>query len=85
MRGPNRPGGLVWARCSPQASGTFRRGDREEALHLLDVLLSRETPSAAAIELAILRPLESESKFFWLSAWLRNQAEGLGSRLARAD
>jgi alkyl sulfatase BDS1-like metallo-beta-lactamase superfamily hydrolase len=66
-----------------RARERFAVGDREEALHLLDILLSQERPSAAALELGIEihRALEPESENFWLTAWLRNQSELLGKRL----
>ena len=66
-----------------RARERFAVGDREEALHLLDILFSHERPSAAALELGIEihRALELESENFWLTAWLRNQSEGLGKRL----
>ena len=69
-----------------RAQERFDAGDREEALHLLDILLSQETPSAAAMSLAIAihEALEPESENFWLSAWLRNQSDVLGERLKGA-
>ena len=66
-----------------RARGKFAVGKREEALHLLDIILSQESVPAAALQLAIEihQSLESESDNFWLTAWLRNQAELLGARL----
>ena len=66
-----------------RARERFAVGDREEALHLLDILFSQERPSAAALELGIEihEALQPESANFWLSAWLRNEAEKLGKRL----
>jgi len=66
-----------------RARERFAAGDREEALHLLDVLFSQERPVPAALELGveIHEALQPESANFWLSAWLRNQAELLRKRL----
>ncbi|MEM9174655.1 MAG: alkyl sulfatase dimerization domain-containing protein [Myxococcota bacterium] len=66
-----------------RARARFAEGKREEAIHLLDILLSEDRPSAEALELAIEihRALLPESENFWLSAWLRNEAEKLGERL----
>ncbi|MCA9503684.1 MAG: MBL fold metallo-hydrolase [Myxococcales bacterium] len=59
-------------------------GRREEALHLLDVLLSQSSPSREALELAITvhRALEPESRNFWLTNWLGNQIDLLSARLS---
>ena len=65
----------------------FERGERERALHLLDILLSQESAPSAALALAIEvhQALEAESENFWLSAWLRHQGERLGERLDAAS
>lgn len=67
-----------------RARKKLESGDREEGLHLLDIVLSQKEAPAKALELAIEihRSLLSESENFWLSAWLRNQVEVLGTRLA---
>ena len=66
-----------------RARARFASGEREEALHLLDMLFSEESPSAGALELGveIHRALERESANFWLSAWLRTQGRRLGELL----
>ena len=66
-----------------RARAKFAAGDREEAIHLLDIVLSQAVPIAAALQLAIdvHQSLEGESDNFWLTAWLRNQADLLGQRL----
>jgi alkyl sulfatase BDS1-like metallo-beta-lactamase superfamily hydrolase len=60
----------------------FASGDREEAIHLLDIVLSREEVPPEALTLAadVHRSLLAESENFWLSAWLRHQIEGLEAR-----
>ena len=65
-----------------RARSRFAAGEREEALHLLDLLFSQERPSDEALELGIQihESLLSESANFWLSAWLRNQVERLAER-----
>lgn len=62
-------------------------GEREAGLHLLDILLSQERAPRNALELAIEihQSLEAESDNFWLTAWLRNQAELLGARLENSQ
>ena len=71
------------SRVVDRARARFAAGDREEALHLLDILFSQENPSAEALQLGIEihEALQPESQNFWLSAWLRNEAEKLGKRL----
>ena len=71
------------SRVVDRARARFAAGDREEALHLLDILFSQENPSAEALHLGIEihEALQPESQNFWLSAWLRNEAEKLGKRL----
>ena len=70
-----------WKREAAAREAELR--DREEALHLLDILFSQENPSAEALQLGIEihEALQPESQNFWLSAWLRNEAEKLGKRL----
>ena len=66
-----------------RARARFAAGEPIEAIHLLDVLLSRPEVDASALELAIEvhRALAAESMNFWLSAWLHDQIEQLGARL----
>jgi len=66
-----------------RARSRFASGQREEALHLLDIVLSQDEAATSALELAIEihQALEPESGNFWLTAWLRNQTELLGKRL----
>lgn len=54
----------------------------EEALHLLDVVLSEPKPPAEAFDVAIAvhRALAKQSVNFWLSAWLAEQIERLEAR-----
>lgn len=61
-------------------------GRHEEAIHLLDVVLSETAPPAAAFEVAIAvhRALAKESVNFWLSAWLAEQIERLEARAKQA-
>ena len=56
-------------------------GHLEQAVHLLDIVLS-EGDDAAAIEAMIEahEKLLAESKNFWLSAWLTNEAGKLRTR-----
>ncbi len=70
-----------------RARQKLEAGRREEALHLLDILLSQPSVPAAALELAIEvhRALEPESGNFWLSAWLRNQCRLLEERKVDAS
>ncbi|MAG31456.1 MAG: MBL fold metallo-hydrolase [Deltaproteobacteria bacterium] len=69
-----------------RADAKLASGRCEEALHLLDIVLSQDAPSARALELAVgvHRSLESESRNFWLTNWLQNQIDVLGARLGRA-
>jgi len=69
-----------------RARAHFGQGEREQALHLLDVVLSREAapPAALALAIELHQALEAESQNFWLSAWLRHQSERLGERLEAA-
>jgi alkyl sulfatase BDS1-like metallo-beta-lactamase superfamily hydrolase len=66
-----------------RAREKFAEGEREEALHLLDIVLSQQeaTPSALELAIEIHQALEPESDNFWLTAWLRNQSERLRKRL----
>ena len=65
-----------------RARTRFESGDREAALHLLDILFSQENPGEDAIALAIEvhESLLGESRNFWLTAWLRNQINRLGAK-----
>ena len=53
----------------------LNEGKREEALHLVDIVLHQEPDHSNAIAVAIdaHRMLLSESTNFWLSGWLENQ------------
>jgi alkyl sulfatase BDS1-like metallo-beta-lactamase superfamily hydrolase len=69
-----------------RAREKFKKGHREEALHLLDILQSQQEVPAGALELGVEvhQSLQADSDNFWLTAWLRNQAERLGARLKDA-
>lgn len=69
-----------------RARAKFKKGHREEALHLLDILQSQQEVPAGALELGVEvhQSLQADSDNFWLTAWLRNQAERLGARLKDA-
>jgi alkyl sulfatase BDS1-like metallo-beta-lactamase superfamily hydrolase len=56
----------------------------EQAIHLLDIVLSQAPGDAAAIAAAITahEKLLLESENFWLSAWLKNQVRLLRERSA---
>jgi alkyl sulfatase BDS1-like metallo-beta-lactamase superfamily hydrolase len=65
-----------------RARAKLAAGRPEEALHLLDVVLTEPAPPAAAFEVAIAvhGALAAESANFWLSAWLAEQIERLEAR-----
>ena len=65
-----------------RARARLAGGRREEAIHLLDIVLSQEEapPEAFALAADVHRSLLAESENFWLSAWLRNQIERLEVR-----
>lgn len=60
-----------------RARERFTNGDRLEALHLLDVVLSQhpEHPQALAVSIDVHRALLAEADNFWLENWLRHQIE----------
>lgn len=55
----------------------------EQAMHLLDIVLSVEPEHVGAVSLAVKvhRSLAEKSENFWLSSWLGNQQAVLQSRL----
>jgi alkyl sulfatase BDS1-like metallo-beta-lactamase superfamily hydrolase len=69
-----------------RARAKLAEGRHEQALHLLDIVLSEPAPPAAAFEVAIAvhRALARESVNFWLSAWLKEQIERLEARAKQA-
>lgn len=69
-----------------RARAKLAAGRPEEAIHLLDIVLSEPAPPAAAFEVAIAvhRALAKESVNFWLSAWLAEQIERLEARSRQA-
>lgn len=58
-----------------RAQQRLANGNREEALHLLDIVLDVEPEHSQAISIAINvhQQLLGESQNFWLSGWLENQ------------
>lgn len=66
-----------------RAKDKFAEAQSEQALHLLDIVLSVEPnhPSAVALAIEVHRSLAEQSKNFWLSSWLENQQAVLQSRL----
>jgi alkyl sulfatase BDS1-like metallo-beta-lactamase superfamily hydrolase len=69
-----------------RAKEHFDAGENEQALHLLDIVLSQPKADGPAIDLAIEvhRKLETKSVNFWLTAWLLNQIEKLSARRQEA-
>ncbi len=63
-----------------RASNKLANGEREQALHLLDIVLGAEPGHAKATELSIEvhQSLLAESENFWLTGWLENQIKLLG-------
>lgn len=59
-------------------------GKREEAIHLLDIVLSQQPDHAGALTvmIAVHKELLEETGNFWLSSWLNNQIKVLTERLA---
>ncbi len=59
-------------------------GELEQALHLLDIVLSVEAGNEAARSLAIEvhEKLDSQADNFWLNAWLKNQIKMLSGGAA---
>ena len=58
-------------------------GEAVEALHLLEIALTAAPEHRGCLEIAVLahERLDAESSNFWLSSWLRHQAEQLKTRL----
>jgi alkyl sulfatase BDS1-like metallo-beta-lactamase superfamily hydrolase len=58
-----------------RAGQKFDAGKSEEALHLLDIVLTEQAACEAAVTLAISihEKLLSEADNFWLTGWLENQ------------
>lgn len=69
-----------------RARAKLEAGRHEEAIHLLDVVLTEPAPPPAAFEVAIAvhRALAKQSVNFWLSAWLNEQIERLEARAREA-
>jgi glyoxylase-like metal-dependent hydrolase (beta-lactamase superfamily II) len=65
-----------------RAGEKLAEGNVEQAIHLLDILLTEDPDNAAAIASAIEAHagLLAESVNFWLSAWLSNQLKLLAAR-----
>lgn len=65
-----------------RASEKLSAGEREQAIHLLDIVLSQPQADAAALGVAIKahESLLAESENFWLSSWLGNQVQLLKQR-----
>lgn len=61
----------------------YTQAQFEQALHLLDIVLSVESdhPGAVSLALKVHRSLADQSENFWLSSWLSNQQAVLASRL----
>ena len=58
-----------------QARKRFERGDKLEALHLLDIVLSEEPnqPLALSVSIDVHKALLEETGNFWLENWLGHQ------------
>lgn len=69
-----------------RARAKLDAGRHEEAMHLLDIVLSESSPPASAFEVAIAvhRALAKQSVNFWLSAWLGEQIDRLEARAEQA-
>lgn len=68
---------------SERAAQRLAAGDVVEAIQLAEVVLSVEplNPDSLRVCLDAHRTLDAESTNFWLSSWLRKQAEDLQARL----
>ncbi|MEH6583792.1 MAG: alkyl sulfatase dimerization domain-containing protein [Halioglobus sp.] len=64
-----------------RAAENFAGGEREQALHLLDIVRSQQPahPEAAALSLKVHQSLSVDSENFWLSSWLENQKKVLSA------
>ena len=71
------------AALTGRAREKFEAGHCEQALHLLDIVLSQEPgdPEAIAVAAEVHQQLLGESVNFWLSSWLQNQVKLLNSQL----
>lgn len=60
-----------------RARQKFENGDREAALHLLDIVLSEQADNGDALNLSVSvhESLNQDSVNFWLSSWLENQVK----------
>jgi alkyl sulfatase BDS1-like metallo-beta-lactamase superfamily hydrolase len=67
-----------------RAQQKLEHGKREQAIHLLDIVLSQqpEHANALAVMIAVHKELLEETGNFWLSSWLNNQIKVLTERLA---
>tara|TARA_B110000444_G_C18844646_1_gene601124 strand:+ start:1580 stop:2839 length:1260 start_codon:yes stop_codon:yes gene_type:complete len=66
-----------------RAKQKLQDGKREEAIHLLDIVLSQQPDHVVALSVMILvhKELLEETGNFWLSAWLSNQVEIFSERM----
>jgi alkyl sulfatase BDS1-like metallo-beta-lactamase superfamily hydrolase len=66
-----------------RAQAKLAEGRSEEAIHLLDIVLSQDPNHADAVDamIAVHETLSSESVNFWMSSWLNNQIKTLSERL----
>ena len=64
-----------------RASAKLAGGEREQALHLLDIVRNGGAGNEASMQLAVQvhEALLAETDNFWLSSWLRNQIQILKS------
>ena len=62
-----------------RAQDRFKAGEREQALHLLEIVLDVQPRHPAALQaaIAIHESLLADSDNFWLSAWLRHRIDSL--------
>ena len=65
-----------------RARDRFESGEREQALHLLDIVLGAQPdhPAARQVAIAVHESLLADSGNFWLSAWLKRRIETLQAR-----
>ena len=64
-----------------RAREKFQAGEREQALHLLDIVLGQQPDDGAARDLArqVHESLAGETDNFWLSSWLNNKIKELAA------
>ena len=67
-----------------RARAKLEAGEREQALHLLDIVLEQQPDHQDAIAVAIEthEQLDKEANNFWLNSWLRNQVKLLKGSIA---